>query len=229
MIPLNRDALMIPRIAPLLLALILSACSTAKEQSTQADDPITDYGLDLLGLDDRFPDEASVRRQIGDTNVDRIDVPLGRGEVTLGTIIFPDDPARRLMMHWSEEKDYDKLERVVIEKAGSRWYVRPGITPGIRLDSLERLNGGPFTMLGMDAYYSGQVENWNGGMIGDLESEGRYLVVRFLPSPEDLARLDDEQKRLILGETEILSSHPTLQRLNPPVDVVMALYDRIGE
>lgn len=211
--------------ALLLLVLTLAACSSSKDEEKAVEvpkavnieaDPI-DYRLDVATIRDRFRDEATVRRVFGTANVESADVPLGEGETIPGVVLYPTDPSRRLLLAWYNEPGFKQLERLVISGERSRWYVKPGITTGVRLDSLQRLNGKPFYMFGIGWDYGGTVVNWDDGRMTDLETELRYVAIRLDPTQEDLDRVGEEQMAEIVGEREIRSDNPVMMEANPRV------------
>ncbi len=80
------------------------------------------------------------------------------------------------------------------------------------LKDLERRNGRPFKLFGFGWDSSGTVFSWEGGNLAALIKGG--LILRLTP---DEAGTNSEEYRAVLGESEFLSSHPAMQKLNPTV------------
>ena len=77
------------------------------------------------------------------------------------TIIYPKDPKRRLKILWKDQKTHRGLRTVTI--AGPSSWIVAGVTVGMPLVELERLNGGPFRLNDFDGDYPGAIYDWMGG------------------------------------------------------------------
>src|SRR5256885_2261430 len=85
-----------------------------------------------------------------DSNVVVGEVGLGEGQTEVGTILFPHDSTRRLAILWGDAAARTHPKRVEVDGSRTRWMVIPGVTLGTSLAALERLNGRPFRLFGMD-------------------------------------------------------------------------------
>ena len=158
--------------------------------------------------------EEALRRRFGAANVIADSIHVGEGFMEFGTVLYADDPSRRLEVLWGDTLTRSGPERVQVGGLPSRWAVFPGVTMGTSLKELERLNGGAFEMAGFAWDYSGTVYGWSGGRLDSLwegGSGGRTLVlVRLQP---DSGAHEDR----LGGEGAFRSSLASLQRLNPKV------------
>jgi hypothetical protein len=158
--------------------------------------------------------EADLRRRFGPANVTADSIHVGEGSMEAGTVLFADDPLRRLEILWEDTAARSRPERVVVGGNPSRWAVAPGVTIGTTLKELESLNGGAFEMAGFDWDYSGTVYGWSGGRLDTLwgarTGGARLVIVRLMP---DSGVADVH----LGGDKANPSSLPELQRINPRV------------
>jgi len=158
--------------------------------------------------------EASLIKTFGKQSVTWGDCDIGEGQSVPGTILFPDDPTRRLEIMWEDNKNRSlpKQARVYGEK--TRWVTWGGVTLGTTLKDLEHLNGKPFELYGFEWDYSGQVKSWNGGIVQERFGDNRF-VVRFSP-PEDTTA-SEQERNTVAGDSTFSSSNPVMQKINPRV------------
>jgi hypothetical protein len=201
-------------------ALIVSACSRQGSPGAVA-------SRDTLWLIARDPaddavhasdSEASLRRRYGDSNVVAGVVNVGEGQTEAGTILFPRDSARRLAILWADSSRRTHPTRVEVDGSPTRWMVIPGVSLGTSLAELERLNGKPFRLFGMDFDYSGTVDSWEGGRLDSLwrpAAGSRHLVWLRL-QPENTSA-DAALAAKVVGERVFPSSDSAMRQLNPKV------------
>jgi hypothetical protein len=89
----------------------------------------------------RDTSEAALTRALGAPNVRAASISLGAGRCARGTVVFADDPARRIEIVWSSAA-HDRPAFVVLG-AGSRYRTPSGARVGASLAELERLKGEP--------------------------------------------------------------------------------------
>jgi hypothetical protein len=164
--------------------------------------------------------ESDLQRIYGSQNVNNGEVYLGEGVVESGTVVFPNDPMKRIEVLWVDaEKRVPKSVYVGgIHNAGhadkTLWRTTYGITLGSTLLELERINRKPFQLAGFDFDYSGTVLSWNRGVLeGVFGSDGRKTVFLRLiysdPAPPE--------HRAVQGDRSFSSGHPAMQKINPHV------------
>jgi hypothetical protein len=154
--------------------------------------------------------------------------PLGEGESEPGTVIFPDDPARRLVILWSNLEKKARPLAARIDGAGSQWKTAEGVSVGSALKTVEQLNGKPFLLYGFGWDYGGQLVDSNGGALKDLPHEdpeggfrGGDLLLTFQPDPT----ADASE---VLGDGTFSSDHPAMQALDPKVSVIVVNFPDAG-
>jgi hypothetical protein len=108
------------------------------------------------------------------------------------------------------------------EGEGCRWRTREGIGIGTRLSSLEVLNEGPFVLTGFEWDYSGTVISWEGGALeGVLNAGGWRSWIRLSPRTDAagnwIPAVAYEEMDPLLGERDVSSAHPLMQRLDPGI------------
>src|SRR5262249_26342846 len=128
------------------------------------------------------------------------------------TIVFADDPSRRLEIIWSDAAQKRRPSRVILRGERSRWRLPHQITLGTTLRELERLNGRSFTLAGFGWDCAGVVISWSGGALERSLSRGVKLYLA--PAPD--ARNRPEYGK-VLGDRDYSSALPAMQRLNPAV------------
>jgi hypothetical protein len=130
----------------------------------------------------------------GAANVGEATIPLGEGKTEAGTVIFPDNPDKRLFIQWAIPRQ--KMHAVIVE--GTRWRTRSGIGIGTPLSDIVKANGGPFTFAGFDWDYAGYVISWKGGALEVDHKVGEDISLFLAPQtpylPADLATLQGDKE-----------------------------------
>jgi hypothetical protein len=162
---------------------------------------------------------ADLQRLFGAANVKDAPVYVGEGFEEPGTIVLSSDPTRSLAVLWSAGGTSRVVESVYIcrmVRKRCRWHTSEGISMGTDLKTLEKQNGRPFRMVGIDMDYQGTVTSWEGGR---LQAERGRMLVRL-----DLAKrppLDDAET----DDGDLLSAHPAIQRLNPVIYEIIVEFE----
>lgn len=160
--------------------------------------------------------ERSLRVRYGNTAVTRERVQLGEGETAPGLVLFASDPSRRLEIQFDDTVSLTTPARVTVTEPRTRWFLYPGITIGTHLDALERLNAGPFVLLGLGWDYAGTVMNWSNGRLATLwprTPDGEQSV--FLRLDREATGAAAALARDVRGDREFPSR--AMRRLNPHV------------
>jgi hypothetical protein len=194
----------------LLLLAALAGCATVPSA-----DPARPCTTDLYELVRRASTEAELVACVGAAHVARGEVGLGEGETAPGTVVFPRDGTRRVEILWRDPERRAGPALAQLDGTESAWSVRPGISLGVSLDSLEILNGGPFELYGFEWDYQGTVASWLGGRLAGATPPGMDLVVRLVPFTDDPAVWEGAVE--VSGDGVFSSSHPAMRRLNPRV------------
>ncbi len=155
--------------------------------------------------------EADLARSYGAVNVRASPIELGEGETAPGTMIFPDDPLRRMEILWSDPLARQAPRRLVLRGERSRWMLPRDLSLGTSLTQLEERNGRPFRLAGFAWDYAGVVTSWEGGSLDSL-LQGVYVYLT--PRIEDRAGAAYGR---VLGDRDFRSSSPDMRALDPRV------------
>jgi hypothetical protein len=136
-----------------------------------------------------------------------------------GTILFAQRPEARVEIIWSaaETKRWPAL--IIVRGPVSRWRTPNGVVVGADLRALERANGRPFRLSGlqMEGGGGGAVFSWAGGRLeSPLSGQCRNGV--YLQSYDGTAQR--KLTRQVTSGREFSSGHPAFQALNPRVVVL---------
>ncbi|MGH7658402.1 MAG: hypothetical protein ACREL6_09210, partial [Gemmatimonadales bacterium] len=75
-----------------------------------------------------------------DSQVKRAEISLGEGFIQPGAVIWPDDPLRRFELVWADSAPgYTAM--VILRGDSTKWHTHDGLTLGVSLAELERING----------------------------------------------------------------------------------------
>ncbi len=107
-------------------------------------------------------------------NITFADVDADGGTKVPASVLFPNDPKRRLEVWWSNPAERSGLYLIVIN-GKSTWTAPGGMKLGLTLAQLEKLNRKPFKLKGFDKNNVAAVSDWDGGRAGDV---ARRLQVR---------------------------------------------------
>ncbi len=164
----------------------------------------------------------------GTENVRDEPYPLGEGQSEPGTVIFPDDSTKRVLILWNDLEKKALPLAARIDGAGSQWKTAEGLAVGTTLKRVEELNGKPFLLYGFGWDYGGQLVDSNGGALKDLPHEdpeggfrGGALLLTFQPD----AGADDSA---VLGDGTFSSDLPAMQALDPKVSVIIVSFPDAG-
>jgi len=176
---------------------------------------VTETSADTLllvgGPITRDSDEVALQRIFGNANVRQERIQIGEGETLPGTVLFPDDSTRQLMILWSDTVRRRVPSRLILRGESSRWSVPPGISLGTTLERLEQLNGRPFELAGFGWDYSGIVIDWRGG---SLAAPARNAYVYLLPPRSTYST---PAYTLVLGDKSYASNLAAMRALRPAV------------
>jgi hypothetical protein len=135
-----------------------------------------------------------------------------------GSILFPNDPKRRLEVIWA--KDAGRSEPSVIAINGkSQWSAPKGMKLGLPLAALEKANGRPFKLSGVDAEGNTGVAGWEGGALGTIPG-GCKIGMRLAADP----KVPQEARAAAAGDKEILSNDASVRALKPMVVEILIGY-----
>jgi hypothetical protein len=161
-----------------------------------------------------FPADATAAdfaARFGAANVVEGQVYLGEGEYEAGTILFADVPEQRAEITWQQPAVKRAPKMMRIRGAKSRWRTPQGLTLGLALPTVERLNRRPFRLWGFDWDYGGTTLSWSGGMLSRAESPTCKVWARFSRDEQPRSSEASHLAAQVSGEREFSSGHPGMQ------------------
>ncbi len=191
--------------------------STAKDKPTQ--------GVSLSHLQNTpppsalacagpFAKDSSHARLIGEFGERHVafrDVEGAEGIKQKASVIFDDDPAKRVVVYWNDMKTRTKPTKIMIS-APSNWLGPNGIRNGLPIKDLEKINGGSFIIKGFGGIDSGGVSGLK-GKLADLP--GGCKLIHFEPG---IANPLPPKFAAITGNLIIPSSNSLMRRARPQVN-----------
>ena len=154
-----------------------------------------------------------MKKTFGADHVKREKMYVGDGQEWNGIAVFPDQPEKRVEVFWFEE-DPSRVQMIQISGEKSQWKTTQGVTLGTTLQELQKLNGKPFKILGLGWDFGGGVTDWNGGALQGLT----------LRCDDTAVQLSDKENESIMGDQEVLSDLPAMQKANPKVSKITVTF-----
>jgi hypothetical protein len=146
------------------------------------------------------------------------DVDSGTGSKVQASVLFPNDPKRRLEVWWSNPAARSDTYLIVIG-GQSTWTAPGGMKLGLNVAQLEKLNHKPFKLKGFDKNRVATVSDWDGGALATLPGDCKSgLSMRADPkAPADAVGAATADK-------EYTSSDPTIRAAKPTVSEILIGY-----
>ena len=139
------------------------------------------------------------------------------GSRLMASVLFANDPRRRLEILWQNEAARSDTHLIVIN-GQSTWTAPKGLRLGLALAALEKLNGKPFKVSGFDQPNGGSVNDWQGGALEKLPG-GCRLGIRLVPD----AKATEAARNEVLG-TEFMSSDAKMRAVHPIIAEIIIGY-----
>lgn len=149
--------------------------------------------------------------RFGAANVLDDRVYVGEGFYEPATVLFADNPERRAELIWqtSATGSVPRLLRVTGEK--SLWRTPQGLTVGLELAVVERLNRRPFRLSGFGWDYGGTTISWSGGVLTRSELPPCRVWARFSTSDDPLSAAESQLVSQVQRDQSFSSGHPGMQ------------------
>jgi hypothetical protein len=151
-------------------------------------------------------------------NVDFTEVAGDDGSTLMASVVFPNDPKRRLEVLWDDDTERAGTRMIVIG-GQSTWTAQKGVHLGLPLAAVEKLNGKPFRLMGFENGGMAVVSDWNGGALG-LLTDGCRMTVQFKPDPKAPAATLDAAS----SDKEFASNDPAIRAAKPTVGEIIVGY-----
>lgn len=167
-------------------------------------------------------DANRLAERYGPANLSTESIHVGEGRYVTGTVLFPADSVRRVEIMWKDtvEKRYPSVIR--IQGQHSSWQTPAGLTVGMQLLTVERINRRPFRLAGFGFDGSGYVSSWSHGALEDPPSAPCTMHARL--SPGEARTTEPSMFRQVVGDRVFSSGHPAMQALNPVIYEILLRY-----
>ncbi|HRX14782.1 MAG TPA: SH3 domain-containing protein [Spirochaetota bacterium] len=185
----------------LFFLLVVAGCSKKTEENVVPGERVGPVSAKIS--------ETSLIEEVGEENIRRKQIPAGEGEFENGHVLY-ENSNDEMEILWSGQ--YEKpVTTVILRKKNSKWKTAEGITVGMTLEELEKINGKPVIFLGFDWDYGGYVMSFNGGV---LEKYKGLLNIRIYYTQEtDTESIDFNEYSQVIGDREIVSDNPVLKKM----------------
>lgn len=189
-------------------ALALAACGqgASPTPATTAAGSASEFMLSCADFAGVTP--ASLAERFGAENVRTQTMPGPEGESYEATLVFANDPTRRLEISWNEDKT--AIASATVGDPGTQWRGAEGYTIGTPIGDIERLNVMPFKLWGFDWDYGGWVSDWNAGTLSQSTVPGCTVRMRFEPRSQT-------NTSSASGDSEFSSNDPAMRAADPAV------------
>ena len=197
------------------IAVVATGVFLAVPAMAQSSDPLH---LECAGPFGPDSSEAFLAELFGSDNVvaETIDGPEG---TTLdATLVFPRDPARRLVVLWQDEEQRARPAAVIVRE-DSDWIGPGGVRLGSDLAEVEAANQAPFKVLGFGWDYGGAA-SFPSGTLSEIPG-GCMMSLSFdLDWTKEYGPAFDA----IMGDQQLDSDDPLLQEAAPVVSEIAVGY-----
>ena len=146
------------------------------------------------------------------------DVDGPDGSKIKASILFPNDPRRRLEVLWNNEASRSDTSIIAIN-GKSQWTAPKGLKLGLPLAALEKVNGRPFKVGGFGADGSASVLGWEGGALSSLPG-GCKVGIRLAAD----GKAPPDARNAVTGDKQLLSNDASLRAVKPSVAEILIGY-----
>jgi len=146
------------------------------------------------------------------------DVDGPDGSKIKASILFPNDPRRRLEVLWNNEASRSDTSIIAIN-GKSQWIAPKGLKLGMPLAAVEKLNGKPFKVGAFGADGQASVLGWEGGALSSLPGGckvGMRLAVDNKTAPD--------ARSAVAGDKQFVSNDASLRAVKPSVAEILIGY-----
>ena len=151
-------------------------------------------------------------------NVTFTDVEASDGSKIPATVLFPNDPKRRLEVWWSNITARKDTYLIVIG-GQSTWAAPGGLRLGQTLEQVEKLNHKPFKLKGFDKDRIATVSDWDGGSLATLAGDCNAGL-----SLRADAKASAEKINALSADKEYSSSDPAIRATKPTITEILIGY-----
>ena len=146
------------------------------------------------------------------------DVEAADGTKVPASILFPNDPKRRLEVWWSDRTHRSEIHLIVIG-GQSTWTAPDGLRLGQTLEQVEKINQKPFKLKGFDKDHIATVSDWDGGALATLAGDCKPGL-----SLRADAKASAEKIGAFSADKEYSSSDPAIRATKPTISEILIGY-----
>ncbi len=201
------------------LAALIAALAATASPAPAAPQPAE--GKNVLQCDGAFARDSSHAKLVqtfGKSSVAFTDIDGAEGDKVKASVVYPDEPRRRVEILWHDEKTRSRPSTIRVGFK-SQWRTVRGLRIGSELAEVEKINGRPFKLLGFDWDLGGRVSDWLGGTFATVPGGCDYRLA-FNP----WADAPDAARDKVSGDKEFLSSDPNMRASKPTVSEIIIMY-----
>lgn len=140
------------------------------------------------------------------------------GGKLMATVIFPNDPKRRLEVVWRNEDARADIHQIAIT-GHSTWTGPKGLRLGMSLAAVEKINGKPFKLQGFGQSDAAAAIDWQDGALASLPG-GCDIGVSFAANPKAPQSAREE----VAVDQDFLSSDAAIRAVKPVVTEILFGY-----
>jgi len=134
------------------------------------------------------------------------------------SILFPNDPRRRLEVLWNNVASRSDTAVIAINGKSS-WVAPKGLKLGLPIAALEKLNRRPFKLTGFGKDSSASVAAWEGGSLTTLPG-GCKVGIRLFAN----AKASEALRNAVSGDRELLSNDAGVRAVRPTIGEILIGY-----
>jgi hypothetical protein len=201
--------------AALVTTLALSAAPLSAQQRAQ---PSGAHVVACSGIFAKDSDHLKLTAAFDSKNITFTDVEASDGTKIPASVLFPNDPKRRLEVWWSNRTARSDI-RLIIIGGQSTWTAPGGMRIGQSLDQVEKLNHKPFKLKGFDKDRIATVSDWDGGALAALVGDCKAgLSLRAGP------KTSADATSALAADKEYSSADPAIRAAKPTVSEILIGY-----
>jgi hypothetical protein len=151
-------------------------------------------------------------------NITSTDVESSDSSKIPASILFPNNPKRRLEVWWSDRTHRSDIYLIVIG-GQSTWTAPGGLRLGQNLEQVEKINHKPFKLKGFDKDRIATGSDWDGGELATLAGDCNAGI-----SLRADAKVSAEKIGAISADKEYSSSDPAIRAVKPTVSEILIGY-----
>ena len=157
------------------------------------------------------------------TKYDSRNIVFGKIDGSDGTkidasILYPNDPKRRLEVLWNNEAARSETSVIAIN-GKSQWTAPKGLKLGLAIAAVEKANGRPFKLTGFGSDGAASVVGWEGGALATLPG-GCKVGIRLFADP----KAPEQARNAVAGDNELLSNDPKIRAVTPTIGEILIGY-----